>query len=120
MATCPSVIKQYLKTVKLFGITGVDLEFTTPIVFSKDLSGTEIEDLGDNLTTFSNSDFGNKFKEHIGCDAPIVVLSDNDFDTLCDDNHLPVIARNQLNNGKTCGMNKYYLDSGALLPVNRR
>lgn len=100
MATCPSVIKQYLKTVKLFGITGVDLEFTTPIVFSKDLSGTEIEDLGDNLTTFSNSDFGNKFKEHIGCDAPIVVLSDNDFDTLCDDNHLPVIARNQLNNGK--------------------
>lgn len=101
MATCPAVIKQYLKTVKLFGITGVDLEFTTPIVFSKDLSGTEIEDLGDNLTTFSNSDFGNKFKEHIGCDAPIVVLSDNDFDTLCDDNHLPVIARNQLNNGES-------------------
>lgn len=101
MATCPSVIKQYLKTAKLFGITDIDLEFPKPIVFSKDLSDARIEDLGDNLTIFSDSEFGNKFQKLIGPNAPVVVVSDKDFATLCDDNHLPVIARNHLDNGES-------------------
>lgn len=102
MATCPSVINQYIKTFSLFGLNAPSIEMpvvTTPIVGNNNVNSAYIEDI-EAKTSYNNSPIFKSLEEIIGCDAPIVVLSDNDFDTLCDDNHLPVIARNQLNNGK--------------------
>lgn len=125
MATCPAVIKQYLKTAKLFGINITndfiksiiyelndfqpnpesepqtqDVKKPNPIVFNNSVTGAIIEDLKKTakLSTYKSLP---KIKNIIGTDAPIVVVSDSDFATLCDDNHLPVIARNRLYNGES-------------------
>lgn len=103
MATCPSVINQYIKTFSLFGLNAPSIEMpvvTTPIVGNNNVNSAYIEDI-EAKTSYNNSPIFKSLEEIIGCDAPIVLLSDSDFDTLCDDNHLPVIARNHLDDGES-------------------
>lgn len=121
MATCPAVIKQYLKTAELFGLniktnesikdelnsiqpepkSESESQKPNPIVFNYYVTGARIEDLKETTSLSKNKTLHQFIKDIIGADAELVVLSDDDFNTLCDDNHLPVIARNQLNNGES-------------------
>lgn len=121
MATCPAVIKQYLKTAELFGLniktnesikdelnsiqpepkSESESQKPNPIVFNNYVTGARIEDLKETTSLSENKTLHQFIKDIIGADAELVVLSDDDFNTLCDDNHLPVIARNQLNNGES-------------------
>lgn len=104
MATCPSVINQYIKTLELFKLNAPSIEMpaiTTPIVGNNDVNDAYIEDI-EAKTSYNNSQIFASLKQIIGCDdADIVIVNDKDFDTLCDDNHLPVIARNRLDNGES-------------------
>ncbi len=91
MVTCPMAIKHYNETAEMFGI---DVKIPVPAakeVSTKDSNGdTYIED---NCFNLKKSE---EIKTHIGSDVDVVVISDDDFKELCDDEHLPVIARNCL------------------------
>lgn len=91
MVTCPMAIKHYNETAEMFGI---DVKIPVPAakeVSTKDSNGdTYIED---NCFNLKKSE---EIKKHIGSDVDVVVMSDDDFKELCDDEHLPVIARNCL------------------------
>lgn len=89
MVTCPMAIKHYNETAEMFGI---DAKIPVPEVSTKDSNGdTYIEDF-----EFSKLVTSEEIKTHIGSDVDVVVISDKDFKELCDDEHLPVIARNCL------------------------
>lgn len=102
MATCPMVLREYFATLELFGIplTDTDKECarwtaSEPLVTKKN-KGAHFEDLekvGTNLLNLQ------PLSALTG--EPYVLLPDVDFKTLCDDDHLPVMARNHLNNGKS-------------------
>lgn len=91
MVTCPMAIKHYNETAKMFlGLK--DEIIPVPEVSTKDSNGgTYIEDF-----EFSKLVKSEEIKTHIGSDVDVVVISDDDFKELCDDEHLPVIARNCL------------------------
>jgi CRISPR-associated protein Cmr4 len=103
-ATCPRIIKRFIEMHNLFNLQSGLEEFCSKLIDLKDnipwifgYSGT------DNLQIefFSNFEkredssveelFGEKF----------MVVSDNDFKLLTKDYNLPVIARNQLENGES-------------------
>ena len=103
MATSPLVVQDYLRTLELFGLP-VDKELKqlaqqtpgSPWVTNLKYNQARIEDLEktaackDPLKGLS-AWFGNAG----------VLLSDTDFKTLCDNDHLPVFARNLLNDGQS-------------------
>lgn len=101
MATCPSVLKDFKQTLEMFHKTcPIDLsqlpEVTTPIVSNLQFQDAYIEDLDKKavLKVFKI----NGLEQFIG-NHPIVLLSDKDFSMLCNEQHLPVIAHNYLENG---------------------
>lgn len=113
MATCPMILEALLDKNKLFNIglpsqvesilhKLISLKDTdqVPLVFCKDFQDASIEDLNEIQTKYQEVEG----IEHIGIlmgNAPLVLVDDEDFRKLCDNNHLPVIARNYLNNGKS-------------------
>lgn len=111
-ATSCEVIKELLIKTKEFGINLGDLSCGLqsliqsvqpvsgePVVFEKDLEGAYIEDF-DLRATYQEPKFSMVALEHV-FGKRLVVLSHENFTRLCDDNHLPVIARNNLNNGES-------------------
>ena len=72
------------------------IEITTPVVWSKRYNGTRIEDLADLAALRTDLP---DLAMLIG--APCLLLPDKAFTDLCNNNHLPVIARNYLNDGKS-------------------
>lgn len=111
MATCPFLLKSFISTVELFRIdtTVLGEDFTA----LKELSATAVQaghpkvythiDLppqGGHIDEYEikNDNIKNalgKLQQLLGND--LVLFSDNDFKDLC--KRLPIIARNQLNNG---------------------
>ncbi len=101
MATCPAVLKEFKENLQMFNLKSpVDLpelpEITEPTVCNSNYETAYIEDL-DKKTSQKNLPLY-KLEKLIGSDR-IVLLPDNDFSTICDNRHLPVIARNYLENG---------------------
>lgn len=112
MSTCPMILKEFLSKSKLFNIKIssqienilneiINLESTlqSPLVFCEDFQNAYIEDL--EIQTKFRKVEGIKHIEALMGNAPLVLVCDSDFRSLCDDNHLPVIARNYLNDGKS-------------------
>ena len=103
LATCPAIIDQLEKDNKIYGF-GLNLDgfkdmkpqTGRPIVFTNDTDNLLIEDF-DNFHTPSEvkdcSIFGN-------CEN-LMILSNEDFSEKVNDNNLPVIARNHLDNGES-------------------
>lgn len=105
LATCPSVVRNLIDTVKLFEIKLDGLGLLDKLAKEKPLSvfnlnqvGAFVEDL-DKQTVLSTLNIL-KLPPLFG-DAPLLLLSNEQFSTLCNDYHLPVIARNHLENGKS-------------------
>ena len=91
MVTCPMAINHYNETAKMFGI---EVGITVPKkedVSTRENGGIYIEDF-----EYSELKTSEKIKKLINSDVDVVVISDKDFIELCDDEHLPVIARNCL------------------------
>lgn len=115
LATCPSVIKDLISKVTLFKIDldGLDvlleqLTNAAPLsVFNKGQEDALVEDLDGKTGLVEDLDGKKGLSQNISKlspifgNAPLLLVSDAQFKTLCDDNHLPVIARNYLNNGKS-------------------
>lgn len=109
LATCPQVINDFLEKVAVFGINLPDniskglkvlLDISTfPVVFTEKYKDALIEDLNEK-TVFIPFENIIPLKALFGT-YPLVLLSDADFNLLCKDSHLPVIARNHLNDGKS-------------------
>lgn len=101
MATCPSVLKDFKETLGMFGMEcPIDLsnlpDVTAPVVCNQNWQGAYIEDLSQKTTL---KIFNLKGMEPFTGNHPLVLLSDEDFSTVCNEQHLPVIARNYLENG---------------------
>lgn len=109
LATCPQVITEFLEKVAAFGINLPDsiskglkalLNVSTlPVVFTRKYENALIEDLNEQTVFIPFEDM--KPLEALFGTYPLVLLNDADFNLLCKDSHLPVIARNYLNNGKS-------------------
>ena len=102
MATCPQILKDYYDMLTLCGINNNAYKCLfnveagmSPIVCRSEFSGAVIEDMNKVAKNDEHKDFSNI----VG--SPSVLLEDKDFRKLCDDNHLPVIARNYLDNGES-------------------
>lgn len=107
LATCPMVIKDFIKKIEVFGVeigplteqmkklAGIDQPM---VVFKESEKEAFVEDLEVKTTYF---DVKSLFPLSLFGNYPLLLVSDKQFMTLCDDNHLPVIARNYLNNGKS-------------------
>ena len=102
MATCPAILEKLIEDAKNFRIK-INLDDLKdfkpktgkPIVFTDDTNGLLIEDF---------NDFGKKTKPNDcsvfnNCDN-LVILNDEDFNELCNDFNLPVIARNKVGEDK--------------------
>lgn len=110
MATCPLVLNEFVKKCRIFNIAFPEAVFCNlqecekelsvhPLVFSEEYAGAQIEDI------IQKADYKliekmDDMRILIG-DAPLILVSNDDFSMLCDNNHLPVIARNYLNDGKS-------------------
>lgn len=102
MATCPSVLRDFQEALSMFGMTcPVDLSnlpenITAPVTNNEKYQGAYIEDLDKKAVLKGLTIKG--LDGFLG-GVPLVLLSDEDFSTVCDDRHLSVIARNYLENG---------------------
>lgn len=113
LATCRQVITEFLEKVAAFGIklpkdisnglnTLLNISLknsTSPTVFTREYNEALIEDLNEKAIYNKIDDM--KPLEALFGTYPLVLLNDTHFNTLCNDSHLPVIARNYLNNGKS-------------------
>ena len=112
MGTCPRLIRDYIRFCHLFGCS-LDENLTKaieqilnkvvdnkPLVLSENYKDTLIEDLENRATYYDVKD-----KEEQGkavkwlkniLKKPVVLFTDQEFLRLCDEDHLPVIARNNL------------------------
>lgn len=113
MATCPMILEALLDKNELFNI-GLSSQIKNvfhelisfkdtcqvPLVFCEDFKEASIEDLNEVQTKYRKVE-GIEHIETLMGKTPLVLVSDKDFSKLCNDNHLPVIARNYLNNGKS-------------------
>ena len=103
LATCPAVLKDYCDTIKLFGLKLTDdekallnLNAKKAYVVDGKYNGASIEDL-DTCAVYNSTLVA--LSRFLGNSS--VLVSDKDFKTLCDNDHLPVIARNYLDNGES-------------------
>ena len=105
MATCPMLVRDYIQKCELlnlpitFNKTKIDTilnsaQQSQPFVFCDKYKGIYIEDL-DKKTLFNETLVG--LKKIIDIDTQdFVLFHDDDFKKLCDNDHLPIIARNCL------------------------
>lgn len=103
LATCPAVLKDFYNTIELFGLSPTDEEKSLSNLGAKKTyvidgkyNGARIEDLETCAVYHSTLTSLSKF---LG--SSCVLMSDTDFKILCDNDHLPVIARNYLDNGES-------------------
>ena len=116
LATCPQVIEDFQKQVTLFAVPGADqwvkalkslLDLGQNIAVKLDAPDKDtqirIEDLsGEVILKRDNSCYAQSpLLRQLFNQQPILLLPDKRFRELCDNNHLPVIARNYLNNGES-------------------
>lgn len=100
-ASCPQLLNEYHHTLGMFGIEHDATEFVNvvagnlPSVCVKEFEGARIEDLTETAVFDAAKDFSSL------AGSPCVLLNDKDFKLMCDDEHLPIIARNHLNNGQS-------------------
>lgn len=107
MATSPFVLQDYLRNRMLFGLP-VEKNLQqwaqqTPDAVWVDnarYEGARIEDLEERVTYNESLDGLSGFIGG-GNDMGSVLLPDSDFKMLCDNGHLPVFARNYLNDGQS-------------------
>lgn len=110
MATCPLLVNDYLTKRELFGLPVSEAEKQkvtdivrqarrgVPVVVRQPQQGAYIEGL-DRKAVFIGDRFDTQlFASWVG--SPAVLLHDEDFHQLCDNDHLPVIARNNLTKGR--------------------
>lgn len=107
-ATCPSVIMRMLERLKLFGIqlaaeselkeVGLlSVEAGRPLIYD---GGNDVQ-VGEYKAVMSTSkpDCIIALEQLVGTD--IVLFNDTDFKMICEDENLPIIARNCLENGES-------------------
>lgn len=110
--TCPQLIKNFLLNLKLFKIeinqtliNGlkeiVNTNYGHPVGFCDDIKGAKLNLFYKDVDVIVNDPIplDKSMLSEISIlfgDKPLVVISDKKFFELCDDNHLPVIARNCL------------------------
>ena len=102
LATAPSVVDKLKKDLQIYGIKNITSTVESPIngqpvVFNTITTNTLIEDF---TPTRSQTDYPQEALFFISETDKTVILSDEDFKTVCDDAHLPVIARNNLGENK--------------------
>lgn len=118
MATSVHIIRDFIRKIDFFGYALNDADRqvfdrlaqqmekrfksnTAPAVFDSNLKNALIEDLS--ATTECVPFEGiEKIKKLFG--EPLVILPDRSFASLCDDEHLPIIARNNLNDGQSANL----------------
>lgn len=112
MGTCPRLIRDYFRFCRLFGcdldenITKAieqilnKVEEHKPLVLAKNYNEALIEDFENKATYY---DVKGKKEQEDACNfltdllkKPVVLFTDQEFLRLCDEDHLPVIARNNL------------------------
>jgi CRISPR-associated protein Cmr4 len=115
MATCSDIINDILGKIDDFAVADIDeikkvlsnLQNKIPEknvwVFDEKFNNCVLEDFDFNFTTIDKSI---EFKDCLPLleklfGTPLVLLNNNDFQTICSDDYLPVIARNNLEDGKS-------------------
>jgi CRISPR-associated protein Cmr4 len=106
-ATSPAVLQQFANQLKLFGIpfkpinlNGIEPE-EKPIVFT---TGNIPTFLGDFKTVRNPLNDEIKRLEILLGGKDVAIFSNKDFLELCDDDNLPIIARNKLDNGESVNL----------------
>ena len=98
-ATSPGILNKFVERLNLFGLPyekfTIDFNLSVPVVFTEE--GTKLGDFAARKEE-SNETVKN-IETLIGKD--VAIFSDKDFKELCDDNNLPIIARNKLDNGES-------------------
>lgn len=104
-ATCKSVLKKFIEDAELFGKNVADLEKEVKALPTLEKKALVVGEIFDNMQIEDYFEF-EKIESKIpnlttllGTD--IVIFSDEDFKDLCSDYNLPVIARNNLENGQS-------------------
>ena len=115
MATCSDIINDILGKIDDFAVADIDeikkvlsnLQNKIPEknvwVFDEKFNNCVLEDFDFNFTTIDKSI---EFKDDLPLleklfGTPLVLLNNIDFKTICGDDYLPVIARNNLEDGKS-------------------
>lgn len=116
LATCPQVITDFKKMMTLFAVPGTDallqaleglLEVGANVALKINAPDKDtvirMEDLEKPVTLRADSRIYTQSQvlRRLFKDQDLVVLSNKQFRELCDDNHLPIIARNHLDNGES-------------------
>lgn len=114
MAISVGIIDEFIRRLDFFGyplndtarellnrLNELSASITLPTVFDEELAGAVIEELSAKTqrVPFEGAE---QIAKLFG-ERP-VILSDRDFALLCDDEHLPVIARNNLNDGQSVNL----------------
>ena len=119
MATSIHIVKELLYKADNFGINLgefetslrdlaiLSVEKNRPIVFNHNYEYKE-DDNDDERVYIEEHSWKSIFKENNQLEmlerffgAPLILLNDKDFSSVCDNNNLPVIARNNLENGQS-------------------
>lgn len=109
MGTCPSLINDYLNRLELCGIADPKAENIRevigrvngkPVCLDEEISSCYLEDVGcaEKIDIKIGDETRCALVELLGDD--FVIFPDESFSKLCDDEHLPVIARNCLQENK--------------------
>ncbi|NPD92738.1 type III-B CRISPR module RAMP protein Cmr4 [Xylanibacter muris] len=104
MGTCPMLINDYISKCGLFEFSNgnCDIKKLTdhvcrgPVVLDKEYGNSVIEDCSRPAMFTGNIDEETMSFLRELIDGPVVLFSDDEFKRLCDNDHLPVIARNNL------------------------
>lgn len=106
-ATCPSLLKDFLKYAQLLGVTlpseittliGIVPAINQPKVFNNNLAGRKIEYRS--IQTVLNQGASPTIPAFLG-GSSLVLLNDSDAKKIIGPNKLPVIARNSLKDGQS-------------------
>lgn len=110
MGTCPLLVNDYIAKRELFGMPLDKEKIINPLLLTLEQAKKDIPTvMQENYTGALIEDFNLK-AQSIGKEvdtiafialtgSPSVLFSDVDFSTLCNEDHLPVIARNNLTKG---------------------
>lgn len=101
-ATTLAVLEKFIQQLNIFGIKypNIDLSAISPQDNSPIVFSNENTQLGDfNAVKGNKTAAIDEIEKLIGKD--IALFSENDFKELCNDDNLPIIARNKLDNGES-------------------
>jgi CRISPR-associated protein Cmr4 len=107
-ATCPAILQKFLDDSDLFGVTNEDIKKEIDLILTNrnlnnniDVFGNQIQNLKiEDYSQFNFKDINlSKVKKVFGDN--LILFADEDFADLCSNESLPVIARNNLENGQS-------------------